>query len=149
MVPERARGRASGQPAADQVGGVPAALDRHLGHSRQVVDGHHVADREDLRMSGYRAVRFDLDAPGPVGGRPGGLRELLRQRRGGHPGRPDLRQRLDALAALSGLQVDAGRVHVDHAGAQPDLNTKPVQLGLRLGRQPVAEGRQHRVERVQ
>ena len=81
-----------------------------------------------------------LIRPGPVGLGPGRRGQLAGQRRRGHPGRPHLGHRLDALAAARGVHVDAGGVHADHPGLQLDLDAELVQLAQRLGGQVVAEG---------
>ena len=93
-------------------------------------------------------VRVDQDPAGPVGLRPGRLGQLAGQRRRGHPGRPHLGHRRDALAPALGLHVDAGGVHADHLGLQLDLDAEQVQLAQRPGGQVVAERAEHRAERV-
>ena len=69
------------EPALDRVRGMDARLHGDLGDAGEVVERHHVADREHLGMVRQRAVRQYADPAGPVAGRPAGLGEQARQRR--------------------------------------------------------------------
>ena len=71
-------------------------LHRDLGHAREAVERHQVADDEDLRVPGQRAVRR-APRPGPRGrsARRRARPAAGRAARPATPGRPDLRRGLD------------------------------------------------------
>ena len=68
------------EPADDGVGGVQAALHGHLAHAGQPVQADHVADGEDLGVTGDRQVGQHRDAPGPVDLGARGVGQRLGQR---------------------------------------------------------------------
>ena len=72
-VGERGRFLAA-EPTLDGVRGVDPRLHRDLGDPGQVVERHHVPDREHLGMARQAAVREYGDPAGPVGRRTAGLR---------------------------------------------------------------------------
>ena len=73
-----------GEPRLDELRRVLAALHRDLRHARQV-HRHHVADDEDLGVTGQRAVGQDLHPAGAVDLGARLLGELLAQRAGSTP----------------------------------------------------------------
>ena len=77
-VPERSVPAPPRHLPPDPATGVGAGLHRHLGEARQGAEAHHVADDEDLRVTGDGEVRTDLDPTGPVAGGAGGQRQLAR-----------------------------------------------------------------------
>ena len=133
------------EPALDRVGGVDALLHGHLGDAGEVVERHHVADREHLGMAGQRAVvrgrrfaRRGRTSPRwpPRAVRASGdawtpaaqifVRASIAARR--PVGRPHDRPRSASTPGDDGLGLDA------HA--------EPSQLLCRLLGEPVAERRQ-------
>ena len=73
-------GRLALETVVDLLGGVLRALDRDLRHAGKVVEGDHVADDEDLGVTGERQVGVDADATGPVERRTGLLGQDLPER---------------------------------------------------------------------
>src|SRR4029077_4206360 len=65
-VPERLLSHIAPDPAPDAVPGVQPGLHRHLGHTGELVQAHHVAEDRDLGMAGDSDVLLDEDAPGLV-----------------------------------------------------------------------------------
>ena len=65
-VLEGFRRRLPPKSADDLAGRVFAALHGHLGNTGQVVQRHHVADDEDLRVSGQGEILVHLHATGPI-----------------------------------------------------------------------------------
>src|SRR5487761_511852 len=63
------------EPGPDHLADVLSLLDRGLGHAGQLVQRHHVADREHLGMARQRAVGQHHDPPGAIGFRAGRLGE--------------------------------------------------------------------------
>ena len=68
------------EPGPDHLADVTSLLDGGLGHAGQLVQRHHVADREHLGMARQRAVGQHHDPPGAVGFRAGRLGEHAGQR---------------------------------------------------------------------
>ena len=58
--------RLSAEPAYDLAGRVLATPAWRLGHARQVVQRHHVAHDENLRMSGQGEIRVHLHPTGAI-----------------------------------------------------------------------------------
>ena len=68
------------QPAPDRAAGEETLLHGDLGDARKMIEAHHVADHEHLRMTGQRAVGQHRHPAGAVDLRPRGISERLRQR---------------------------------------------------------------------
>ena len=74
-VLERQRILLTLQATQDGVGRVQTALHRDFGDAREVIERHHVANREHFGMPGKREVGKRRDATGPVHFRAGLLGE--------------------------------------------------------------------------
>ena len=131
------------EPALDRVGGVDPRLHGHLGDAGEVVERHHVADREHLGMAGQRAVVEYGDPAGAVARRPAGLCEQAGQRRRLHAGSPDLRpgRRLArSTRRLSARRRRRRRRPVTTVPVRIVTPSRSQLLGRLLG-EPVAERR--------
>ena len=106
-----------------------------------VVEGHQVADDEDLGVSRQRAVGFDHDAAGLVELRAGRCRKGGAESSGARPCRPDLGCGRDVLGrAIGSCDLNAPFVHVGDHGAEVDLDALVGEFARRHLRQPVAHG---------
>ena len=93
---------AAGEPALDLLGRELSALDRHLGHPRQVVERDHVAEDEHLGVARQGEVGADLDATGAVGLGARLVGDRAAERAGLHAGGPHLGDRLDPAHVAGG-----------------------------------------------
>ena len=99
---------------------------------------------------GSGEVGKHLDATRTVEARAGLLGDLLAQRAGLHAGRPHLGERLDAGRRTIGPgDGDAGRVDVGDLGAQAHVDAHAGEPPPGRVAEPLAEGGQHRVDRVE
>ena len=134
----------AGEGALDLVGGVPGALDGHLGDAGQLVQRHHVADDVHLGVAGQGEVGQHRDPAGAVDLGAGLLAEHPAERAGLHAGGPDLGGRVDpADLAVAVLDLDAVGVDVGHHRAELHLDAGLVQLPPGAAAEPLAEGGQH------
>ena len=134
------------QPGLDHLPDVLALLHRRLGDAGQLVQRHHVADREHLRVAGQRC------SPGsPRSGRPGRSpprscsASCVGQRRGLHAGRPDPGAGADRLLAVRALDRDrlarpSPTARVFSRISTPIFSSRSLGVALQLR----VERRQHR-----
>ena len=148
-VLERRRRRLPGEPALITLPTYLPSCSAGCATPGQLVQRHHVADREHLGMPRQRAVRVHRDAPGTVGLGTGLLGEHLRQRRGGDTRRPDPGAAADRLHAVRTLHRDRVVVHADGERVEVDLHSHLLQLPVRVGLQLLVERRQHRRRALQ
>ena len=80
-------------------------------------------------MAGEAAVGQHLHAPGAVHLRAALVSQHQAQGRGLHPGRPDLRKRLDPThRAVKALHAEPVDVDAGDARAEPDLDAQALQV---------------------
>ena len=117
------------QPPYDLASGVFATLHGDLGNTWQVVERHHVAHHEDLRVSGQREILIHLHPAGPIDLAAALLREQLAERRCTHPGCPDLAPTRDASLVAVGINdVDTGVIDPDDLRIELDVDADLPQL---------------------
>ena len=144
LVAERGAGLLLRQAAADLAGHVLPALDRHLGHAGQAVQGRHVTDDVDLGVAGQRQVRQHRDAPGTVELGAGLLGQQRAQRAALHPRGPHLGARLDpAGGPVRVPHLDPVAVDVGDGDAELDVHAHPRQLLVGLLPERLGEAGQH------
>ncbi len=127
-------------PGAAPAAGVQPGLHGHLGHPRQLVQAHHVAEDRDLGMPGDGQVLLDHDAPGPVLVRTGGRGQRRGHRWRLHPGRPQHGVGV-VTGLLAGMIADEHPALVDMGDDRAHVLLDPqlVQAAGRLLRQLRAE----------
>ena len=120
------------EPPPDRLRRVDPRLHRDLGDAREVVEVHHVADGEDLRVArAASSPDATLIRPARSSSAPAALGQHLRERRGRDAGGPDLRPRRVPLdRAVRALDVDAVGVDAGDDRSGVHLDARPARASL-------------------
>src|SRR5262249_21173310 len=137
------------QAAIDRARSMNPSLHRDLGHPREMIQRHHVANHEDLGMTRQGAVGQHLDVPRAIGLRTRRFGEYLPQRRGLDAGSPDLCAAGDAFLAIWALNDDLMGGDVRDPAVHSQLDARVFDLARGDGAELVAEGGQRLLAAVE
>src|SRR6516165_5715441 len=102
-----------------------------------------VADDENFRMAGNRAVRLNDDPPRFIELRSAGFAEDAAERRSENAGGPENRTRWNGFGALAVANGHAVRVHIDHKSAHADYDPELLEHAAGRPWQSRRIGREH------